>query len=489
MASKISPLKPATPRVMRAQIDLAKKLNFDCHAKVFENLSIYDLARCQLVSKQWRANALEWITGAGLAYHFPIEHKRFIKKFEQEIGNENRKAEGKGKKKDEDEGKSKSKGPEPYQVWDEFGECAYEQARTDAWLCGRVTSDLKLNNVSHFSLNGKFIVRRLSPASREQDKVQTPARPLTIHEVCAEAETLFLIVQCPEYIAKLRKVLPSSKRLQAKYEEPEHMEFMADIQTGKDLWSSSRRYNRTDWEQQGFSDAVVFGWEKIYRFATNNDALHVHSIRTGEELYTLPFRVGGLDSIVVLRLDGREVLLTVRPGYVDTNAIVEIRLTDGETGKCLQSIVVRTMVGAREQIVSSNRHGEVAFALVSYGEDDDGEIVRIRKYAWDAPRELFIPQDKVKLELLKFNIKDLSLMGVPEVDPFRGDQDTDDLYNVTLALDVDDSAVPLQTPEGERYLLGHVDYSVLHMGSTLLVDVMYEGEDTQDAFTTKALID
>jgi hypothetical protein len=50
-----------------------------------------------------------------------------------------------------------------------------------------------------------------------------PSGQLRYLAVCSEAQTVFLIIRCPEHLAKLRKMLPNSTRLKALHEEPEHL--------------------------------------------------------------------------------------------------------------------------------------------------------------------------------------------------------------------------------------------------------------------------
>ncbi|KAL4984575.1 hypothetical protein BDW68DRAFT_193533 [Aspergillus falconensis] len=392
-----------------SNIDPIQRLNFDCASIVLQHLNIYDLARFQLVSRQWRQTALEWIAVTGLGWHFPRACQRFMRKFTTEL-------------------------PQPFQVWEEFQECAYEKARKRVWLSATAFSSMECNKFTHFSRSDKFIAWHYEgsiywrwagyqehpdrpPYLMHRLNYELPPGQLRYIAICSDPETIFLVMRCPEHLAKLRKVLPNSIRLQALHEEPEHLDIMIDIHTGRELWSAPRRYARSDWER--WREALKLGWKKIYRYGPTNRELDVHDIRTGEKLYTLPFASDvpfpALKDVRVVRLGGREIIMTLNEHADDPQHDCEIRFIDGEYGRLLQSIKAHTC-GGFSHIVPSERRNELAFALVTYGVKSRPYVAQIRKYEFDADQKLFVPQG---LDLLDLNTLREAYEFYPVIDPFR----------------------------------------------------------------------
>ncbi|KAL4747136.1 hypothetical protein BDW72DRAFT_206733 [Aspergillus terricola var. indicus] len=392
-----------------SKIDPIQKLNFDCASLILQHLNIYELARCQLVSRQWRQTALEWIATTGLRWHFPRACKRFMSKFS-------------------------ATAPQAYQVWEEFQECAYEKARKDVWLSGRAFSSMECHKFTHFARSDKFIAWhhegsiywRWAGYQEHPDRppylmhklnYKLPPGQLRYMAVCSEAQTVFLIIRCPGHLAKLRKMLPNSTRLKALHDEPEHLDIMVDIHTGQELWSAPRRYARTDWER--WREALKLGWKKIYRYGSTKRELDVHDIRTGKKLYSLPFASDvpfpALKDVRVVRLGGREIIMTLNEHADDPQHDCEIRFIDGEYGRLLQAIKAQTC-GGFSHIVPSERRNELAFALITYGVKNRPYVALIRKYGFDANQKLFVPQGLALFDLEK-------LRGAyefyPVIDPFR----------------------------------------------------------------------
>ncbi|RDW83594.1 uncharacterized protein DSM5745_03920 [Aspergillus mulundensis] len=391
-----------------ANLDPFDKLNFDCCAQVIQYLSIQDLARCQLVSKRWQATVLEWIGATGLGVHFPRECKQFRSKFT-------------------------TTSPQPYQVWEEFAECAMEQASIERWKSGKTFGSPSWATINHHTRSGKFIAwdrgdtiywqwtgyqdnTLHQPYPKQTLKFKLPHGKIRYMDVCAEIDALFILIQCPDHLAKLHKVLPKSSHIQARYDEPEHMEYMVDIQTGQEIWSRPKRYARHYWDVCDFP--FLIGYKRIYYYGPTGKDLEVDDLQTGRRLHTLraasevPF--AQLPEVRVVRLHGREMLWTTN--FQGDGITGEMRFIDGATGELAQRIRVRSCVGAGKKLVCSSRRNDLSFALVTYHLACKPWVAHIHKYAYDADRKLFRSQG---VELFDLGSMRHVYDRYPLIDPFR----------------------------------------------------------------------
>ncbi|RDW83606.1 uncharacterized protein DSM5745_03932 [Aspergillus mulundensis] len=411
-------------------------LNHDCAILILQNLdNIHDIAACQRVNRAWRDRTRDYIANHGLKKHFPDSHAAFL----ATVG---------------------ESGGEPYQRWEEFAESASETALYERWVGGRPVSTTELV-CRHYVRAGKFIVWQAEDHSvywrwaGYQDSKGTPypdkqinlgklSVPMKHMAVCTEAETLFLIFArgAARGLAKLAKWMPRSSRrrqgYEQAYEQPEHMQYMVDLQTGDGLWARSDgvypRDHRTDYNRH-----FKFGWTTMYEVLANGEedpagqsTVEMFDIRTGEPRGTLTIPTGNdtinvenLPELRIVRLGGSEVLMTLhtdvigyRGGYDS-----EIRFTR-TNGSVMGSIGLNLANDPRKPLtrarimVPERRHGPLAFAVLAYSFEPDTlgrKILAMHTYTIDeAANFLSELVEEVDLDALYADYSRI------ELDPFRG---------------------------------------------------------------------
>ncbi|KAL4905048.1 hypothetical protein BDW74DRAFT_178056 [Aspergillus multicolor] len=169
--------------------------------------------------------------------------------------------------------------------------------------------------------------------------------------VCTEAESLFLVVRDDSGLAKLGKYMPRCTKKRDEYEWPAHIEYMVDLQPGKELWTQGAGTNHRE-NPAPYEKYYKFGWDIIYEMllfredgeppAPGEGTLGMSDIRTGTYHGCITIPTGNEDielediaELRIVRLNGEEVIVTLHTdviGYKDNfNSEIRFTKTTGET--------------------------------------------------------------------------------------------------------------------------------------------------------------
>ncbi|RDW92768.1 F-box protein [Aspergillus mulundensis] len=413
--------------------DPIQALNYDCIVQVLANLPPKDLIRAEGVSKAWREQVRDWMSGLGMRKYF--SDALITEKRGEEID-----VVGRFKK---------------YVI---EGTCAERWAARKANHANEYTVPWERSSRMQglhtagdyiaYMQGGQLFGARLG-YHEGADGTPTPYPPQVIDLMNF---TLDDISDIRVHASGLVMLLMGDYRPWLQ---------MFSIETGQRLWSVAiaLHLGRQNYNQ------VTLGWEKVYQHTRDMSIIDAYDIRMGQLVNSVhtSLKVTATclpgQAAVVWRIQGREVLVTF--DSVARRDEKELYFVDADTGQTLQIIAFKHEL---LRLAVSDRRDELAFALIttpaSEGDEELPMLREIRRFHYQAAEKKFVEQSNAHIDL---GYSRLSQNDVFDIDPFRGlivAMDLDGQFPIVYSLESSSRSNTLTCTPPERFVVESKDTDV-----------------------------
>ncbi|RDW92766.1 uncharacterized protein DSM5745_00088 [Aspergillus mulundensis] len=399
------------------RIDPFGFLNYDCTSLVLSNLTLYDLACAQRVSKDWKALIEDWSCKQGFLQHFPD-----VPPTENSAAPGQQQGTGSEATKDERDAEVAR-----------FKRYMIEGTCDERWAAGHALS------VQEYTVHGSvpqaigdFLVLQTADTilwdqvcRRKQRRGDSSLQPINTNSLRYNTGTATTAMKVRSRMLHAAGLLQFDLQEDLPLNTGRIWEYMAELETGKVLWSKPKPTIAYGGGRNHHWSPVATGWDRIYYYGDNNLDIQAFDLRTGALLYTrqefVPRKEFFSYSILQCwRLNGREVLVTyVKSNTRNDGGQEECKLcfVDPENGQTIQTIPFVKFRGPLD-IKVSHRRNEPAFALLSYNSTGSHPgVVKIQTFDYHRATGMFRQRGIEDIDLFAQGVYYNNEI---DCDPFRG---------------------------------------------------------------------